>query len=1052
MKKIVAIIISLVFQVSLFAQETPDINALLNSSIQYEREGDYQKALEGFLSVGRYFEKHKNDSEQDRLLYVDCQKEVASCYSSLYQCTNAFMVCELLLEEKLTKEDRGVITSLYIGNGCRIVDSCMNTSEYSRAISVCEKIIPLADETTQPVLLLDEGLLLGSIQRFYESLGCLERAYDSFHKLGMIEYEAQALLEIGEKKSILCDARGALEAYQQAEYLLASLQNDEELMRSYIGQLEQARMLGNIELESNLKLRIDSLGYATNDVEAKLLFNNYKGDEAKNHKNFNLAEGWYKKNEPYLSNDNKGAYFIKLRDLYSEWGKLDEAIEFALLCIGENQGVNEINYQSYISVANLYLEKGDGVSCIRLMDTLIASMDGFDESLVSDVYGNRAYYYLVFGEYEKALADYRKADELLASKYDEYYDQRLCMHAQLGGMEFFLGHCEEAERLYGVYADGIRELRGEDHVDYIYALKYLADAESCADNYESACNDYVLAFDKLKQHIRERLPFFNTEERESYWDDVSDIINAMTSVALEAKKYQTPFTKSCYDGLVLSKAFLLNSEQSVRDLIMTNGTADDQHEFLEISSMQEQIERWKKNEDKYIDSILWMTERMNQKEAHLVTQSQALGDMTAFVDVVYEDIKGGIKDGDVLIDFTDFVSDSSGRVYAAYVVNNEQEYPLLKPLFEESMIDSIKVSPLLKEVYGDSMMDSIQFSPDLYYKEPYAQKMYRLLWSPFEDLVAEGSTIYYVPSQLLFQIALESLPAPDGKLLGEHYRFVRLSSARELIAYKEDLRLDLATEKPNVVLYGDLKYDMNSEEMKKEANEYQLTPELLAYFDKPRGDGVFEDIPGTKSEIDMVERIMKSHNVTVKPFSGTKGTEESFLSLNGKAPQIIHLATHGFYYSPDKAKEINYLSGYEDAMHLSGLVLAGGNTAWSGKELPEGVCDGILTAADIARLDLSGVELVVLSACKTGSGRATPEGLYGLQRAFKKAGVKTIIMSLWNVSDMEAPVFMNAFYENLMDPDYKGNKRQAFDAAKSYIRTNTKYKQPYYWAGFVMLD
>ena len=66
MKKAVAIIISLVFQVSLFAQETADINALLNSSIQYEREGDYQKALEGFLTVGRYFEKHKNNSEQDR--------------------------------------------------------------------------------------------------------------------------------------------------------------------------------------------------------------------------------------------------------------------------------------------------------------------------------------------------------------------------------------------------------------------------------------------------------------------------------------------------------------------------------------------------------------------------------------------------------------------------------------------------------------------------------------------------------------------------------------------------------------------------------------------------------------------------------------------------------------------------------------------------------------------------------------------------------------------------------------------------------------------------
>lgn len=1052
MKKAVAIIISLVFQVSLFAQETADINALLNSSIQYEREGDYQKALEGFLTVGRYFEKHKNNSEQDRQLYVDCQKEIASCYSSLYQCTNAFMVCELLLEEKLTEEDRGAITGLYIGNGCRIVDSCMNASEYSMAISVCEKIIPLANDTTQPVLLRGEGLLLGGMQKFHESLGCLERAYDSFHKFGMIEYELQTLLEIGSVKSKLNDSIGALEAYQRADNLLAFQRDDKELMRFYIGQLEQARMLGNYGMERDMKLKIDSLGYATNNLDAKFLFNDYKGDEAKGLGDFVSSEHWYKKNEQYLSNEIKSYYYCKLRDLYSEWGKLDEALEFALLCIGENQSVNESNYLDYIFIANLYKEKGDCISCIRLMDTLIASMEGFDESLVGRVYGSRADCYLVFGEYEKALADYRKADELLASKYDEYYDERLMMHAQMGGMEFFLGHCEEAERLYGVYADGIRKLRGDDHVDYIYALKFLADAESCANNYEATCENYMLALDKLKQHIRERLPFFNTEERESYWDNVSKIINNMTAVALEAEKYKVPFTKSCYNGLVLLKAFLLNSEQSVRDLVMTKGTADDQQEFMEISSMQKQIEQWQKDERKYVDSILWLTDRMNQMETRLATQCQALGDLTAFMDVVYEDIKGGIEDGDVLIDFTDFVSDGCGRVYAAYVVNNKQEYPLLMPLFEESKIDSVKVSPLLREVYGDSMMDSIQFSPHLYYKEPYAQKMYRLLWSPFEDLVAEGSTIYYVPSQLLFQIALESLPAPDGKLLGEHYRFVRLSSARELIAYKENLRLDLATEKPNVVLYGGLKYDMNEEEMSKEAGEYQIPLELLAYNDKPRGGVEFEEVPGTKLEIDMIEKIMESHNVKVKPFYGTKGTEESFLSLNGKAPKILHLATHGFYYTPDKAMGIKYLSGYEDAMHLSGLVLAGGNTAWKGNKLPEGVCDGILTAADIARLDLSGVELVVLSACKTGRGQATPEGLYGLQRAFKKAGVKTIVMSLWNVEDAVAPEFMKVFYENLMNPDFKGNKRQAFDATKSYVRTNTKYKQPYYWAGFVMLD
>ena len=189
------------------------------------------------------------------------------------------------------------------------------------------------------------------------------------------------------------------------------------------------------------------------------------------------------------------------------------------------------------------------------------------------------------------------------------------------------------------------------------------------------------------------------------------------------------------------------------------------------------------------------------------------------------------------------------------------------------------------------------------------------------------------------------------------------------------------------------------------------------------------------------------------------GTEESFLALSGKAPNILHIATHGFYYTPEKAKDITYLNGYHDAMFLSGLIMAGGNRAWTGQEVPKGTLSGVLTANSIASMDLRGVELVVLSACKTGLGVATPEGLFGLQRAFKKAGVQTIIMSLWNVDDEAAKDFMVKFYEELADSQNKWDKRKAFEKAKAFVRSKTYIRKgkvykgdPYYWASFVMLD
>ena len=92
--------------------------------------------------------------------------------------------------------------------------------------------------------------------------------------------------------------------------------------------------------------------------------------------------------------------------------------------------------------------------------------------------------------------------------------------------------------------------------------------------------------------------------------------------------------------------------------------------------------------------------------------------------------------------------------------------------------------------------------------------------------------------------------------------------------------------------------------------------------------------------------------------------------------------------------------------------------------------------------------MVTLSACQTGQGNATAEGLYGLQRAFKKAGVGTMVMTLWSVSDKVATEFMIKFYETLAKN--KWDKHKAFEQTKAYIRT--QHPDPYHWAAFVMLD
>ena len=134
----------------------------------------------------------------------------------------------------------------------------------------------------------------------------------------------------------------------------------------------------------------------------------------------------------------------------------------------------------------------------------------------------------------------------------------------------------------------------------------------------------------------------------------------------------------------------------------------------------------------------------------------------------------------------------------------------------------------------------------------------------------------------------------------------------------------------------------------------------------------------------------------------------------------------------------------------SGLILAGGNYAWQkGEPFRPWMEDGILTAYEIVPMDLSSTELVVLSACESGLGDIDGnEGVYGLQRAFKIAGVRYIIMSLWQVPDAATVELMTRFYTHLLK--HHQSVRKSLLQAQKEMRMDGY--DPYQWAGFVLIE
>ncbi len=219
-------------------------------------------------------------------------------------------------------------------------------------------------------------------------------------------------------------------------------------------------------------------------------------------------------------------------------------------------------------------------------------------------------------------------------------------------------------------------------------------------------------------------------------------------------------------------------------------------------------------------------------------------------------------------------------------------------------------------------------------------------------------------------------------------------------------------------------------------------------------------MPGSKAEVDQIEKILTQKGWEVHSLTGERALEGNLKETY--RPKILHIATHG-YFEKKENEESNPL------LH-SGLLLAGAESALNGQR-QESLDDGILTAYEAMNLNLDNTDLVVLSACETRLGEIkNGEGVYGLQRAFKVAGAKSIIMSLWKVDDEATQELMVSFYKHWLSPTQPprrggantnaaisppprgglgGAKRSAFLKAQKELKA--KYPEPYYWGAFVMV-
>lgn len=336
------------------------------------------------------------------------------------------------------------------------------------------------------------------------------------------------------------------------------------------------------------------------------------------------------------------------------------------------------------------------------------------------------------------------------------------------------------------------------------------------------------------------------------------------------------------------------------------------------------------------------------------------------------------------------------------------------------------------------------------------KKSYTNYWAEIAKHLKGINRVYVTSDGIYNQINLSTLKNPrTKKYLDDEIQVVQLTNLRDIATIKNSANDNIG----EFVLFGDPdfeNYPYTLTNLEREESSSTVIPSI----DRSFSDGInLSPLPQTKEELKEIANILKLKGLKYSENIGADANELKLKSI--ASPKVLHLSTHGYFLKDPELNTSNELKSVpflknkevieENPLLRSMIFLSGSKKsleAYSNENHSEiDSEDGILTAYEAQNLNLQGTELVVLAACESGLGDVRyGEGVYGLQRAFKQAGAKSIIMSLWRANDIATKDLMVSFYKEWLNGN---SKRKAFELAKKNIRK--KYRYPEIWGAFVLI-
>jgi len=572
--------------------------------------------------------------------------------------------------------------------------------------------------------------------------------------------------------------------------------------------------------------------------------------------------------------------------------------------------------------------------------------------------------------------------------------------------------------------------------------KYLAMIYAASADYKLSLNYYNKSLTAKHDLVKYVFPSASMDQKMKYVTEYQLIDHSLLTLAINSGSGKV--IKAALEMVLRGKAFVIDALSKERQIAFDSPDESIQalnEHYNEIRGELSTLILFGPtplNAENYPDSVRRLVALSDSLETELSLGCAAARDPGKAAKVTSTDVARTLPENGVLWDFlyyqpADFreICGKPDEVkpgrYLAFKLDQGGDISLFD-LGEAAGIDSLIL--LTRSMLYDigTGRDSFSMQKSEKNLKQVTTRLHKLIFEPLADGLADNSEILIAPDGKLNLIPFEILPCANGKYAVENYSISYLSSGRDLTRFGGE-----RTSSGWAMLVADPDFNLSK-------NSQAASSRLRSTTDCQ--NMTFSPLPLTREEMDSIANILqRMSEFEVRKYYGDMALEEIFKRLE-QSPAIMNIATHAFF-----CEEENGI--YKNPLLLAGIVLAGANR--TGRHNGNGD-DGILTAFEISGLNFTNTELAVLSACETGLGEVkNGEGVFGLRRAFQLAGVKAVLMSLWQVPDKETSKLMIAFYRNWLGGM---SKKEAFRQSVLEVirvqREETGCAHPFFWGAFVL--